>query len=31
VMHASVDNLIAQVATSKLPEAALALTGGVAP
>jgi NADH-quinone oxidoreductase subunit M len=30
VMHASVDNLIVQVSTSKLPTA-LALTGGLAP
>jgi NADH-quinone oxidoreductase subunit M len=31
VMHASVDNLIVQVSTSKLPETALALIGGVTP
>ena len=31
VMHASVDNLIAQVSVSKLPEAVVALTGGVSP
>jgi NADH-quinone oxidoreductase subunit M len=31
VMHASVDNLIVQVSTSKLPETAVALTGGILP
>ena len=31
VMHASIDNLIVQVSTSKLPETAVALTGGILP
>jgi len=31
VMHASIDNLIVQVSTSKLPETAVALTGGATP